>query len=365
MKSNSLVVLLALAAGCRSPAEELERPEAYLVTSARKGGVFEREYVGQVQAVQHVELRARLKGFIESIAVDEGQRVKAGQLILTISARELQQELKKAHAAVESAAAELNAATIERDTTRMLAEKKVVSGPQVQVAEARVLSLTAQLEQARANEGQASINLSYGQVRAPFDGVLNRLPRKVGSLVAEEELLTTITNTAEVVVYFRVSELEYLDWAERRPDERPHTVSLRLANGMPYGPEGVIDAVENEFDPQTGNLAFRARFPNDGGLLKHGATAKVVIRAGLGDALLVPQRATFEVQENVYLYTVDENDTVHATRIVPKQRLGEHFVIESGLSEHDRFVLEGVQQLKDGARIIARTEASTKAQGLP
>ncbi len=286
MKSFLLVGALVVLAGCRDTVAQVEVAEPYLVASALRGGSFEREYVGQVHAVQHVELRARLKGFIESIAVDEGQRVKAGQLLLTLSARELQQEVKKAHAAVESAAAELNAATIERDTTRVLAEKKVVSGPQVQVAEARVVSLAAQLELARANEGQASINLSYGQVRAPFDGVLNRLPRKVGSLVAEEELLTTITNTSEVLVYFRVSEQEYLDWAELPLDERPRTVSLKLANGTAFPAEGVIDAVESEFDKQTGNLAFRARFPNDAGLLKHGATGKVVIRSALGDALL-------------------------------------------------------------------------------
>lgn len=363
MKWN--VLLLVIVGACRPPEPAVDEVEPYVVASARKGGVFEREYVGQVQAVQHVELRSRLKGFIESIAVDEGQRVKAGQLLLTISARELQQEVKKAHAAVESAAAELNAATIERDTTRMLAEKKVVSGPQLALAEARVVSLSAQLEQAKAHEGQAAINLSYGQVRAPFDGVLNRLPRKVGSVVAEEELLTTITNTSEVVVYFRVSEQEYLDWATRPSEERPRSVGLKLANGTPYPAEGVIDAVESEFDRQTGNLAFRARFPNDAGLLKHGATGKVVIRSGVGDALLVPQRATFEVQENVYVYTVDASDTVHATRIVPKHRLGDHFVIESGLTEHDRFVLEGVQQLKEGARIVARLEPSPKAQALP
>lgn len=184
-------------------------------------------------------------------------------------------------------------------------------------------------------------------------------------MVAEEELLTTLTNTSEVVVYFRVSEQEYLDWAARAPEERPRTVALKLANGAPYAAEGVIDAVESEFDEQTGNLAFRARFPNEQGLLKHGATGKVVIRSALGEALLVPQRATFEVQENVYVYTVDASGTVHATRIVPRQRLGEHFVVESGLAETDRFVLEGVQQLKDGARIVARAEPSPKVQGLP
>lgn len=365
MKSHSVVVVMLVLNACQAPVAEVDKPEPFLVASPRRGGTFEREYVGEVQAVQHVSLRARLKGYIEAIAVDEGQTVKAGQLILTISARELQQEVRKAHAAVESAAAELKTATIERDSTRMLAEKKVISGPEVELAESKVAALAARLEEAKANEGQASINLSYGQVRAPFDGVLNRLPRKAGSLVPEDELLTTITNTSEVFVYFRVSEQEYLAFATGRPDDRARSVSFKLANGALFPAAGIIDAVEAEFDKATGNLAFRARFKNEQGLLRHGATGKVVISTALGDALLIPQKATFEVQDTVYVYTVDASDTVHATRVVPALRVGESFVISSGLSETDRFVLEGVQQLKDGARIIARTEAPQPNRELP
>ncbi len=361
MKSHSVIVVMLAVNACRAPVAEVEKPEPFLVASARRGGTYEREYVGEVQAVQHVGLRARLKGYIEAVAVDEGQTVKSGQLILTISARELQQEVRKAHAAVESAAAELKTATIERESTRMLAEKKVISGPEFELAESKVVALAARLEEAKAHEGQASINLSYGQVRAPFDGVLNRLPLKAGSLVSEDELLTTITNTSEVFVYFRVSEQEYLTFAASRPDDRPRTVSFKLANGALFPVEGVIDAVETEFDKATGNLAFRARFKNEQGLLRHGATGKAVISTALGDALIIPQQATFEVQENLYVFKVTDDDTVHATRVVPRLRLGQSFVLESGLSETDRFVVEGTQQLKEGARIVATAAPSTRS----
>lgn len=358
MKSLFLVLGVALVAGssCRAGAGAVEALEEFPVASPLVGAFFEREYVGQVQALQYVELRARLKGFLEAVGVDEGQPVKAGQLLFSISARELQQELKKAHATVDAAAADLNAAQIEQGNTRMLFEKKVVSSAELELADSRLLSLAAHLEEARANEGQAAINLSYGQLRAPFDGIVNRIPRKAGSVVVEDELLTTMTNTSEVFVYFRVSEQEYLDYVSTQEADRPRAVTLKLANGSVYPGAGTIDAVENEFDKDTGNIAFRARFPNEQQVLKHGASGKVVIRADLGGALLVPQRSTFEIQENVYVFTVDASNTAHATRIVPRMRVKDSFVIESGLTASDRFIVEGVQQVKEGDRITARPE---------
>jgi membrane fusion protein (multidrug efflux system) len=301
-----------------------------------------------------VEFRARVKGFIEAVGVDEGQAVKSGQLLFSISARELQQELKKAHAAMDSATADLKVGQIEQANTKMLFEKKVVSSSEMELADARVLALTARLEEATAHEGQAAINLSYGQLRAPFDGVVNRIPRKVGSVVAEDELLTTMTNTKEVFVYFQVSEQEYLEYVAMKEADRPSAVSLKLANGAVYPGPGRIDAVETEIDRDTGNIAFRARFPNEQSVLKHGASGKVVISAALGDALVVPQRSTFEIQENLYVFKVDERDTVHATRIVTRGRYKDAFVIESGLTARDRYVVEGIQKVKEGDRITPR-----------
>ncbi|MDP1828607.1 MAG: efflux RND transporter periplasmic adaptor subunit [Archangium sp.] len=358
MKPYLVLLMWAALAGqsCRSSAQGVEVAEAFPVASPLVGSSFEREYVGQVQALQHLELRARLKGFIESVGVDEGQPVKAGQLLFSISARELQQEVKKAQAAVERAVADLEAAQVEQGNTKMLFEKKVVSEVELKVATSRVASLAAQLQEARAHEGQAAINLSFGQIRAPFDGVVNRIPRKAGSVVAEDELLTTMTNTDEVFVYFRVSEQEYLDYASASEADRPRDVTLKLANGSVYSSPGVIDAVESEFDKETGNLAFRARFPNPGQVLKHGASGKIVIRGDAHEALVIPQRSTFEIQENVYVFTLDANDVAHAKRVVPRMRVKDTFVLDSGLSATDRFIVEGVQKVKEGDRITVRPQ---------
>ncbi len=313
---------------------------------------LDKEYVGRVEAVRYVELRSRLKGVIEQVGVDEGQSVKQGQLLFSVSARELAQEVKKAKAAVDSAAAELRSAEVELSNVRLLFEKKIASQAEVHLAEAKLAQLAAKLEEAQAHEGQATINLSYGQMRAPFDGVVNRIPRKVGATADPDALLTTLTDTSEVFVYFRLTEQEFLEL--NASGAAPTEVSLKLANGALYSERGRIDAVENEFDEETGNIAFRARFPNPKGLLKHGATGKIVVRTELGRTLVVPQAATFEIQDLLYVFTVDQDDRVHATRIVPRARLEESFVVESGLHGDERLLLEGVHKVKEGERIVAK-----------
>lgn len=332
-------------------------PEEFVVATPTIGAVVEREYVGQVRAVRHVELRARARGVIEGTHVDEGQSVQAGQLLFSLSTRALRQDLERARAAVASAVAELRAAQIEFDNTRMLYDRQVVSNAEFELAAAQVAALEARLREARAEEGHAELNLSFGEVRAPFAGVVNRLPRRVGSLVSEDELLTTLSDTSEMHVYFQVGEQEYLALS-RRPQEQSAGVTLKLADGSVHPGTGRLDAVESEFDRATGTIAFRARFPNPDGLLKHGASGKIVLRESLDDAVVVPQQSTFEVQEHLFVFRVDEEDVVRATRLVPRARLADTFVIESGLTAGDRFVVEGAQRLRDGQRILTRPRAT-------
>ncbi len=356
-------VVLLLVSGCEKGQGAEVRPEFPVGTPLMTSAFVDKEYVGKVEAVRYVELRSRHKGFIEQLGVDEGQAVKQGQLLFAISARELAQDVKKAKAAIDSAAAELKAAELELANSQVLAEKKIISQVEVEVTKAKVASLAAKLEEARAHEGQAAINLSFGQLRAPFDGVVNRIPRKAGAMIEAGELLTTLADTHDVFVYFRLSEQEYLATTQAQGTP-PRSVSLKLANGMLYPEPGVIDAIESEFDDATGNLAFRARFTNANGVLKHGASGKVVVRTELGRAMVVPQAATFELQELLYVYTVDQENRAHATRIVPRARLDDVFVVESGLSEADRIVLEGVHKVKEGERVVLRTQAPLQASPL-
>ena len=195
--------------------------------------------------------------------------------------------------------------------------------------------------------------MGYAKVRAPFDGVVNRIPRKVGSVVAEDDLLTTIADASEVLVYFRISERDYLEYSNAASQAHQRQVSLRLADGTLHPHTGTIDAVESEINRDTGNLSFRARFPNPNGTLKHGSSGKVVLKTEVPSALLVPQRSTFEVQGRLFVYAVDGNSTTRAKEFVPKLRVGDSFVVASGLSLQDRFIVEGVQRVKEGMRVDA------------
>lgn len=355
MTSRSLLPLLfltGLASCAQSKAETAEPSQVFAVGSPKPADtVFEREYVGEVRAVRYAELRARLKGIVESVAVDEGQEVKADQLLFSISARELQQEVLKARAAAKSADAELKAARLELSNTQMLFDKQVVSGAELELISSRIESLQAKLDESKAIASQASIGLTYAKVRAPFSGVVNRIPHKTGSVVGEDDLLTTIADTSDVYVYFRVSEREYLEYTSAAPEDRPETVSLRLADGSLHPSRGVIDAVESELSKETGNLAFRARFPNPDGRLKHGSSGKVIVATDVRSALVVPQKSTFEVQGHLYVFALDAENKARAQEIVPKLRLKDSFVVASGLGPEDRFILEGVQKVKEGARI--------------
>ncbi len=365
MKLPLLITLLASTTlACSTPARR-DVAEAFVVASpVVTTATVEREHVGEIHAVRRVELRARVKGYLEAVKVDEGQAVRAGDLLFSIGARELQHDQSKARAATQSAAAELKAARLEQGNMRLLFEKKIIADAEMAQMDAKVLTLEAKLEEARANEAQATTTLGYASIRAPFDGVINRLPRKIGSLVGEDDLLTTLTDTSEVFVYFRLPEAEYLRFTATQHDKRPRVASLLLANGELYPEEGVIDAVETEFDASTGNIAFRARFTNPKQILKHGGTAKVVLKSELGDALLVPQTATFEVQDQLYVYTVDQLNTVHARRITPRMRLKDAFVVESGLASGERFIVEGIQRAREGQVVTVRDALVTQHSSL-
>lgn len=310
--------------------------------------VHERSFVAELRAKRRVDIRSRIKGFIESVAVDEGQQVQAGQLLFTVNVTELQQQDQIARAAIEYAQAELQAARLERDNTRLLLEGNVVSEAELALASAKLLASKAALARARAE--RAAINLEYARISAPFAGVVNRIPLRAGSPVDDSKTLTTLTDTSEIYAYFRVSEADYLEYTSKGASF-PKQVSLRLADGSVHASTGVVDAVESEFDRDTGSLAVRARFLNEDGRLKHGSTGTVIVETELKSALLVPQKSTFEVQEQLYVYVVDSANTVRARRITPRFRLEDTFVIASGLDLKERFVLEGVQKVEDGMRV--------------
>ncbi|UYZ60960.1 efflux RND transporter periplasmic adaptor subunit [Hymenobacter latericus] len=322
-----------------------------------KDTVLFRKYVADIQALRNVEVRGRVQGFLDRIHVDEGQEVKQGQLLFSINDAPYRTQISKAKAALASAQAATRVAELEVKQVTLLVDKNIVSKTELEVAQAKLKAAQSEAAQARSSLADAQLHLSYTQVRAPFDGIIDRIPLKVGSLVDDGTLLTTVSDIRAVFAYFTVSEGEYLDYMKRRakgPNSHADEVQLVLADGSPYPHLGRIETVESEFDANTGSIAFRARFQNPDKLLKHGATGRVKLANEVEDAVLLPQKAVFELQDKNYVFLVDQHNRLRQTHFVPKTRLSHFYVVEAGLKPGDRVVYEGVQDARDGMRIRPR-----------
>ncbi|MFA6059860.1 MAG: efflux RND transporter periplasmic adaptor subunit [Taibaiella sp.] len=323
---------------CKSKKEEKEEAGKYTVTSPLKMDTsFTKEYVSQIRSVQNIELRAQEKGFLQNIYVDEGQHVKAGQVLFKIMPKMYEAELLKAQA-------EAKAAEIELQNTKTLADKNIVSRNEQALAQTK-------LDQARAEISLAKLHLSFTDIKAPFDGTIDRIPKKLGSLIDEGELLTSLSDNSQMFAYFNVSEPEYLAYQMNIKDRADNKVSLLLANGDIFQYKGEVEVIESEFNNETGNIAFRARFPNADKLLRNGETGKVLMTVPQKNALIIPQKATYEIQDKKYVFVVDKNGVVSSRNITIKGEMPDLYVVDSGLSEGDKIVLEGVQKVKDDDKI--------------
>ncbi len=337
--------------GCASEkkADTATGPKVYPVTQPLVlDTVYQKEYVTDIQSPQHVELRARVRGFLEKIHVDEGQEVQQGQLLFTLSGQEFREELRKANALLKSALAEAKMAEVEAKNTRLLVDKNVVSQSELAVAEAKLEAIEAKIDEAKADVSAAELNLSFAQVKAPFSGIINRIPNKQGSLIEEGTLLTSLSSNHSVFAYFNVSEKEYLEFIKNGKLQGKNSASLLLANGEMHTDKGTVETAETVIDKNTGSIAFRARFPNKGHVLKHGATGKVALYETLKNAVVIPQKSTFEVQDKLYLYVVGKDNKVERRSFVPKVRLSQLYVVESGLSPNEQFIYEGIQSAAEG-----------------
>lgn len=340
-------------ASCKSKekAKEEETGKYAVTTPLKVDTSFAKEYVSQIRSVRNIEIRAQEKGYLQNIYVDEGQSVKAGQLLFRIMPKIYQAELLKAEA-------EARAAEIELQNAKTLADKNIVSKTEQAMAKAK-------LDQARAEVSLAKLHLSFTEIRAPFAGTIDRIPKKLGSLIDEGELLTSLSDNSQMFAYFNVSEPEYLDYQTNVKARGSSKVNLLLANSQPLPYQGEVETIESEFDNETGNIAFRARFPNPDRLLKNGETGKVRMTVPLKNALVIPQKATYEIQDKKYVFVVDKDGIVKSRNITVSGELPDLFVVSNGLSENDRILLEGVQKVKDDNKItVAFLEPQAVISGL-
>ncbi|TDO71383.1 membrane fusion protein (multidrug efflux system) [Flavobacterium chryseum] len=334
---TGLIAMLCLTS-CTSKKEEKEEEEKFTVTNPVKIDTsFTKEYVSQIKSVRNIELRAQEKGFLQNIYVDEGQFVKAGQVLFRIMPKLYEAELLKAQAEEKSA-------EIELQNAKTLADKNIVSKNEQAVAQSK-------LQAARAEVALAKIHLGFTEIRAPFDGTIDRIPLKLGSLIDEGELLTSLSDNSQMFAYFNVSEPEYLQYENDVKDRAQTKVNLLLANGEIFKYQGNVEVIESEFNSETGNIAFRARFPNSGKLLRNGETGKVQMLVPLKNAIVIPQKATYEIQDKKYVFVVDKNNKVSSREITITGEIPDLYVVSSGLTENDKILLEGVQKVKENDKI--------------
>lgn len=345
--SGAVLSAVLLLFSCNEKKEEKQEDSVYPVTSPVKmDTIINKDFVAQIQSVKNIEIRAQEKGFLENIYVDEGQYVKAGQTLFRIMPQLYQAELLKAKAEVEQASIELrNAST--------LSDNNIVSKNERLMAKAK-------LDAANAEMKLAQIHLSFTDIKAPFSGVIDRIPLKLGSLVDEGDLLTTLSDNTDIYSYFNVSEPEYLNYQKNVADRGNQNVNLVMANGDLFNQTGQIQTIEGQFDNETGNIAFRAKFPNPEKLLRNGETGKIRMTLPLKNALIIPQKATYEIQDQKYVFVIDKNGVAKSKNIKVAYELPDIYVVASGLSGSDKILLEGVQKVKDDQKVKVKFQDPKK-----
>lgn len=327
-----------ISTSCKSKVAEHEEETKFLVTSPmRMDTSTTQEYVSQIHSIQHIEIRALEKGYLEKIYVDEGQFVKKGDLLFQIMPRLYQAEQQKAQAEAEFA-------EIEYQNTKKLADSNVVAPNELAMAKAKFAKANAEL-------ALANVHLQFTEIRAPFDGYIDRFHVRLGSLVDEGDLLTNLSDNSEMWVYFNVPEAEYLEYKTQLKTEEKMKVKLTMANNKPFKYTGVVQTIEADFNNETGNIAFRATFPNPDGLLRHGETGNVVMTVPLKNALLIPQKATFEVLDKRYVYVLDKDNVLKSREIVVAAEMEHIYAIQHGLEESDRILLEGLRLVRENDEV--------------
>jgi membrane fusion protein, multidrug efflux system len=331
-----------------------EPPEAFEVVHPLVVDTFlYREFVCNIASVRYVEVRSRVKGYLEKIHVDEGKVVSSGQLLFSISTKEYEKELQKTEASYKSSIADLKASEVELKNVKTLLDKGIVSYTELELIQAKVDALKAKVEETDAFREQANLQLGFAKIKAPYGGIINRIPYKMGSLIDEGSMLTTISDNSEVFAYFNISETDYLNM-KNSEDAETTKVLLKLADNTPYPYPGKIETIEAEFDQSSGNIAIRARFPNPKETLRHGANGKVLVKRSLKNKLMIPQKSTFEILDKVYVFVIKPDSTLEQLNINPEERIKGYYLLNSGLKSSDMILYEGVENVRQGLKLSPR-----------
>ena len=330
-------------------------------------------YPAVIKGKQDVEIRPQVSGFITRLAVDEGSVVRKGQTLFIIDPVQYEEAVNAARAAVNVAKANMATAELTAQNKRELAKNNIIGAYDLQMAENSLLSSKALLAQATAQLVNAEKNLSYTRVSSPSDGVVGTIPFRVGSLVSPSIVtpLTTVSDISEMYAYFSMTERQLLGFTAKGTSSKDilstmPSVQLKLIDGTIYGDTGKVETMSGVIDQTTGSVSIRARFSNKSQILRSGGTGIVLVPAKMTDCIVIPQKATYEIQDKRFVYLVDDKSTVKSTPIeIFTLDDGQNFVVTSGLKVGDKIVVEGISSLKDGMQIKAVTpeQAAAKNSG--
>lgn len=353
----SLVVLLI--ASCGEDKKKTHEAAKYeTLVASQKDMTLDRQYSARMTGRQIVEVRPQVSGCIMRICINEGDAVRKGQTLFVIDQVPYRAALEVAVAARKSAEARLATARMNYENETKLQEGQVVSQVSVQTMRNALLEAESALAQAKAQEVNARNNLSYTEVKSPVSGVASMIPWHVGSLVSSNiaEPLVTVADDSEMYVYFSISENQSLDLIAQYGSiesfiSKAPAVRLKLNNGQDYGQQGRISAVSGTVDAQTGAVTLRATFPNSGGLLHNGGSATVVVPTHRTNCIVIPQEATYELQNRMFVYRVVAGKTKATPIKLFQQNNGKEYIVEEGLNVGDTIIAEGAGLLKEGVEI--------------
>lgn len=338
IRSIAFLASFALLVSCSHHEEEKEKNITFIVTSPMQTDttIF-KEYVAQIRSANHIELRSQEKGYLQNIYVDEGQFVRKGQLMFKLMPSIYEAEVAKARA-------EVNFAEIEYKNSKGLADNNIVSANELAMAKAKLDKAKAELQLAQAH-------LGFTEIRAPFNGIMDKFHTRLGSLVDEGELLTSLSDNSNMWVYFNVAESEYLDYIQKVKSKEQQKVLLQMANKQLFETAGYVETIEADFNNETGNIAFRASFQNPKGILRHGETGNIMMPIELKKAIIIPQKSTFDVLDKKFVYVVDGNGILKATQITIAQEIPHLYVVATGLKPTDKILAEGLGKVKNNEKI--------------
>ncbi|MGN6439147.1 MAG: efflux RND transporter periplasmic adaptor subunit [Agriterribacter sp.] len=359
------IIIALLLSNCNTTsgktAEQAPPPPALpVITLSAQPATTYQEFSASLEGRNDIEIRPQVDGYIEKIFVDEGAHVKKGQKLFKINDRIYLEQFNNAKASVAAAKASLASASINVEKLQPLVEAKVVSEVQLKTANNSYAAAAATLQQAEAMLHHAEINLGYTSITAPVDGYIGRIPFKTGSLVglSTAQPLTVLSETDQVYAYFSLSENDFLRVKEKyngasieEKIKQFPPVELILADNSVYAQKGKVEIVSGQFDNSMGAITFRAAFPNKEGLLRSGNTGRLRIPEQSSDALVVPQDATFELQDKIFVFAVSDSNTVTGMPIQVSGKTGNYYLVSKGMKPGQRIVFAGLDRLRDGVLI--------------